>query len=34
MLIDFKLNREPFSEGKEARYAVCTGYEKKKHTLI
>lgn len=28
MPIDLKLNREPFSEGKEARYAVCTGYEK------
>lgn len=25
----FKLNREPLSEGKEARYAVCTGYEEK-----
>lgn len=35
MPMDFKLNYEPLSEGKEARYAVCTGYEKKKkHTLI
>lgn len=34
MPIDFNLNYEPFSEEKEARYAVCTGYEKKKHTLI
>lgn len=30
----FKLNQELLSEGKETRYAVCTGYEKKKHTLI
>lgn len=34
MPIDFKLNREPLSEGKEARYAVCTGYEKKAYTHL
>lgn len=34
MPIDFKLNHEPFSEGKEARYAVCTGYEKKAYTHL
>lgn len=34
MAIDFKLNHEPLSEGKEARYAVCTGYEKKAYTHL